>query len=165
MYPSITRKAKKPSRIQVSDRYLPGSIVCQAATPSAASTASAITRRPLPAGLRSTTIRNTNQQNKWCTGKDSNLRSSKERQIYSLLPLTTRPPVHPLPAAWTAAHDTDLRTVLRFALEPCRRLVAKEWCEICVPDGNKQYNQIHPNFRCFLLSGPRAVSSGAGEGI
>ena len=31
---------------------------------------------------------------KWCTGEDSNLRSSKERQIYSLLPLTARPPVH-----------------------------------------------------------------------
>src|SRR4051812_36921530 len=29
----------------------------------------------------------------WWTGEDSNLRSSKERQIYSLLPLTTRPPV------------------------------------------------------------------------
>jgi hypothetical protein len=29
----------------------------------------------------------------WCTGKDSNLRSPKGRQIYSLLPLTTRPPV------------------------------------------------------------------------
>ena len=33
-------------------------------------------------------------QNSWCTGEDSNLRSSKERQIYSLLPLTARPPVH-----------------------------------------------------------------------
>ena len=32
--------------------------------------------------------------NFWRTGEDSNLRSSKERQIYSLLPLTTRPPVH-----------------------------------------------------------------------
>jgi hypothetical protein len=32
----------------------------------------------------------------WCTGEDSNLRSSKERQIYSLLPLTTRPPVQSL---------------------------------------------------------------------
>ncbi len=32
--------------------------------------------------------------NPWCTGEDSNLRSSKERQIYSLLPLTARPPVH-----------------------------------------------------------------------
>ena len=30
----------------------------------------------------------------WCTGEDSNLRRSKDRQIYSLLPLTTRPPVH-----------------------------------------------------------------------
>ena len=29
----------------------------------------------------------------WCTGKDSNLRSPIGRQIYSLLPLTTRPPV------------------------------------------------------------------------
>src|SRR6185437_6033225 len=36
-------------------------------------------------------------QKTWCTGEDSNLRSSKERQIYSLLPLTARPPVpcHP----------------------------------------------------------------------
>ncbi len=32
----------------------------------------------------------------WCTGEDSNLRSSKERQIYSLLPLTARPPVRTL---------------------------------------------------------------------
>src|SRR3954447_14191896 len=30
----------------------------------------------------------------WCTGEDSNLRSSGERQVYSLLPLTARPPVH-----------------------------------------------------------------------
>src|SRR5664280_2167613 len=29
----------------------------------------------------------------WWTGEDSNLRSSKERQVYSLLPLTARPPV------------------------------------------------------------------------
>src|SRR6185437_14399218 len=37
-------------------------------------------------------------QKTWCTGEDSNLRSSKERQIYSLLPLTARPPV-PVPKA------------------------------------------------------------------
>ena len=29
----------------------------------------------------------------WWTGEDSNLRRSKDRQIYSLLPLTARPPV------------------------------------------------------------------------
>jgi hypothetical protein len=29
----------------------------------------------------------------WCTGEDSNLRNSNEWQIYSLLPLTARPPV------------------------------------------------------------------------
>jgi hypothetical protein len=48
----------------------------------------------------------------WCTGEDSNLRSSKERQIYSLLPLTTRPPVHYLRfahaflSALSAIHST-----------------------------------------------------------
>jgi hypothetical protein len=31
--------------------------------------------------------------NGWCTGKDSNLRTSEEGQIYSLLALTTHPPV------------------------------------------------------------------------
>src|ERR1035438_5106206 len=43
------------------------------------------------------TIRALQHLNSWCTGEDSNLRSSKERQIYSLLPLTARPPVpsHP----------------------------------------------------------------------
>ena len=35
----------------------------------------------------------------WCTGEDSNLRSSLERQIYSLLPLTTRPPVQTVAGA------------------------------------------------------------------
>src|SRR4051812_32167328 len=30
----------------------------------------------------------------WCTGEDSNLRNSNEWQIYSLLPITARPPVH-----------------------------------------------------------------------
>src|ERR1700719_92620 len=42
----------------------------------------------------------------WCTGEDSNLRSSKERQIYSLLPLTTRPPVHNLPKPSPATQAT-----------------------------------------------------------
>ena len=30
----------------------------------------------------------------WCRGQGSNLRSASARQIYSLLPLTTRPPLH-----------------------------------------------------------------------
>ena len=42
----------------------------------------------------------------WCTGEDSNLRSSKERQIYSLLPLTARPPVHI--AGWDKVSQSDL---------------------------------------------------------
>jgi hypothetical protein len=77
----MTRKAKNPNRTHVSDWYLPGSIVRQAAIANNPSTASAITIRPLPAGLRSTLL--TNQcnlnytSNKWCTGEDSNLRNSK----------------------------------------------------------------------------------------
>jgi hypothetical protein len=57
--PSITRKAKNPKRIHVNDRYLPGSIVCQASTAKTPSPASAITILPLPAGLRSTTLTST----------------------------------------------------------------------------------------------------------
>ena len=30
----------------------------------------------------------------WWAGKDSNLRSASARQIYSLMPLTPRPPTH-----------------------------------------------------------------------
>jgi hypothetical protein len=52
----MTRKAKNPNRIHVSDWYLPGSIVCQTAIANNPSKASAITIRPLPAGLRSTTL-------------------------------------------------------------------------------------------------------------
>ena len=40
------------------------------------------------------TVSQASPSQQWCTGEDSNLRSSKERQIYSLLPLTARPPVH-----------------------------------------------------------------------
>jgi len=53
-YPSTTRKAKKPNRIQVSERNLPGAMVCHASQPSTANATSAIAKRPLPAGLRST---------------------------------------------------------------------------------------------------------------
>jgi hypothetical protein len=45
------------------------------------------------------TVSQASPSQQWCTGEDSNLRSSKERQIYSLLPLTARPPVH--------SHPTD----------------------------------------------------------
>ena len=54
----MTRKAKNPNRIHVSDWYLPGSIVCQTAIANKPRTTSAITIRPLPAGLRSTTLTN-----------------------------------------------------------------------------------------------------------
>ena len=48
-------------------------------------------RYPLPSRRSWSQV---HRSNPWCTGEDSNLRSSKERQIYSLLPLTARPPVH-----------------------------------------------------------------------
>src|SRR5213079_2182704 len=50
---------------------------------------------PKPQAAKTPIVQSTaSRPNLWCTGEDSNLRSSKERQIYSLLPLTTRPPVH-----------------------------------------------------------------------
>jgi hypothetical protein len=52
----MTRKAKNPNRTHVSDRYLSGSIVCQTAIANNPSTASAITIRPLLAGVKSTTL-------------------------------------------------------------------------------------------------------------
>ena len=54
--PSMTRKAKNPNKIQVSDLNLPGSIVSQAKTANTPSTTSATTILPLPAGLRSTAL-------------------------------------------------------------------------------------------------------------
>ena len=48
---------------------------------------------PVPNTSGCALLPNPAPQFKWCTGEDSNLRSSKERQIYSLLPLTARPPV------------------------------------------------------------------------
>ena len=52
---------------------------------------------PILRALQVAILRAFQPLNPWCTGEDSNLRSSKERQIYSLLPLTARPPVpnHP----------------------------------------------------------------------
>ncbi len=52
----MTRKAKKPNSIQVSDLNLSGCIVCQTKTANTPSTNSAIHILPLPAGLRSTTL-------------------------------------------------------------------------------------------------------------
>src|SRR5882762_6168731 len=53
-HPSVTRKAKNPNRSHVSERYLPGSIVCQARIARTPNTPSATAILPLPAGLKST---------------------------------------------------------------------------------------------------------------
>ncbi len=61
--------------------------------------------------------------NSWCTGEDSNLRNSNEWQIYSLLPLTARPPVHRpshnvlLPGAQTS-HLATRRPFPRTSIPP-----------------------------------------------
>jgi hypothetical protein len=50
----------------------------------------------------------------WCTGEDSNLRNSNEWQIYSLLPLTARPPVPKhTPSAETCRRGSSYSTRLR----------------------------------------------------
>src|SRR3954465_3301871 len=57
----------------------------------------------------------------WCTGEDSNLRSSKERQIYSLLPLTTRPPVQSLKLqAFCQRHKTKRASIAPLSKLPNR---------------------------------------------
>src|ERR1700720_86674 len=50
-------------------------------------------------------------QETWWTGEDSNLRSSKERQIYSLLPLTARPPVHNHPGNKNLSPGTSIQLI------------------------------------------------------
>ena len=89
---------------------VPGPIVNQTSTarnPYSAKAAQYFLSRlakPL-AGFSGPPIQKTSNQ-QWCTGEDSNLRSSKERQIYSLLPLTARPPVpNPYPCVKPAAED------------------------------------------------------------
>jgi len=56
----MTRKAKKPNSIQVSDLNLSGCIVCQTKTANNPRTNSAIHILPLPAGLRSTKLTDNN---------------------------------------------------------------------------------------------------------
>jgi hypothetical protein len=79
--PSTTRKAKNPNKIHVSDRYLPGSIVCQTKTANNPSTVSATTILPLPAGLRSTTL--TTHHSK-LNGAQGRIRTSVTRRVADL---------------------------------------------------------------------------------
>ena len=58
-------------------------------------------------------------QKLWCTGEGSNLRRSKDRQIYSLLPLTTRPPVQNHPTDEDLSAGTPLKPPWRRM--PCRK--------------------------------------------
>ena len=89
---NTTRKTNSPSSKSAIVRTGPPSSVHQASPASTSSIKTAV-----PAFCACVTLRRLcRPANLWCTGEDSNLRSSKERQIYSLLPLTTRPPV-PIP--------------------------------------------------------------------
>jgi hypothetical protein len=79
--PSMTRKAKNPNKIHVSDLNLPGSIVCQAKTANTPSTTSATTILPLPAGLRSTAL--TTHHTK-LSGAQGRIRTSVTRCVADL---------------------------------------------------------------------------------
>ena len=93
---SATRRANPPSNTRTTLRILPASIARQATAARTASAASATSLRLPPSNtIPASAFPATANPYFWCTGEDSNLRSSKVRQIYSLLPLTTRPPVHP----------------------------------------------------------------------
>ncbi len=71
----------------------------------------------------------------WCTGEDSNLRSSLERQIYSLLPLTTRPPVQ------KPAHPPHAQT----ETPQCRTAIATRKTKC----GNSRLN-LRPPENCLM---------------
>ena len=70
----MTRKAKNPNKIHVSDLNLPGSIVCQAKTAKTPSTTSATTILPLPAGLRAKAL--TTHHTKKLNGAQGRIRTS-----------------------------------------------------------------------------------------
>jgi hypothetical protein len=125
----------------------------------------------------------------WCTGKDSNLRSPKGRQIYSLLPLTTRPPV-PIfssasevrlwrippspdvsgssgsPDMWSdASGDLPRRTGSIFSYLPEISSVSNDQT-IQNKYSNNSSSPSLPSGRVLTLRrGLRAAMRGAGEGI
>src|SRR3954453_17283453 len=76
----------------------------------------------------------------WCTGEDSNLRSSKERQVYSLLPLTARPPVHFHNIAWPTMADP---ASLRSASQSCIQISAAALGGVRAIRANKVPHAIH----------------------
>jgi hypothetical protein len=63
-----------------------------------------------------------NPANSWCTGEGSNLRRSKDRQIYSLLPLTTRPPVPNHPTDEDLSVGTPVQSPCTPRFNPLQRV-------------------------------------------
>ena len=112
---NTTRNTNSPNSSSAIVRTGPPSSVHQANAANTSSKKTAVAAFcacPMPCRL-TPTARPSRPAQYWCTGEDSNLRSSKERQIYSLLPLTARPPVpifgnsaHPRPLARSAPEQT-----------------------------------------------------------
>ena len=100
---NTTRNTNSPNSSSAIVRTGPPSSVHQASAANTSSKKTAVAAFcACPMLCRLTpTVRPQRPAQYWCTGEDSNLRSSKERQIYSLLPLTARPPV---PIFWNSAH-------------------------------------------------------------
>ena len=163
IHPSMTRKAKNPNRIQVSFWYLPGSIVCQTRTANTPRTASAITIRPLPAGLRSKTLTN------YCKlqlrlgqtyGAQGRIRTSVAHNAADLQSAAIN---HSATCAHPAfefqASSIHLGPSSPSTIQLANRAetpTLKECPEVCRARTVEQYNQIHLSFP--------AAGTGAGEG-
>ena len=81
--PNRMRNAKYPMKTHVSERYFPGSIVCQTSTANTPMTASAIHILPLPAGLRSTTFQRSTRTSQ-TSGAQGRIRTSVTRRVADL---------------------------------------------------------------------------------
>ena len=119
---NTTRNTNSPNSSSAIVRTGPPSSVHQANAANTSSKKTAVAAFcacPMPCRL-TPTARPPRPAQYWCTGEDSNLRSSKERQIYSLLPLTARPPV---PIFWELSPPTPacaLRSRANLSLGPLR---------------------------------------------
>jgi hypothetical protein len=99
----------------------------------------------------------------WWTGEDSNLRSSKERQVYSLLPLTARPPVHKS-AVGSCAPDGPSVRQSKKAAHTCVRAVSTALREASL----RSLEELRAATVTNSLAPPPCAwvpASGAGEGI
>jgi hypothetical protein len=131
------RRANPPRSTITSHRSCPGSIVSQATSPTTTKTSNATAFRCGP------TSKFTGKNRKVC-GAQGRIRTSvarKERQIYSLLPLTARPPVHVLFEKPNAAERVgDLSPGVAATEKPHARKPAGSQTRLQIPSKNPSGN-------------------------